>query len=146
MTWENLLFTSELYLVCIALGSLVSWALACSIARLLSNAPSWGILQVWGFPAVDGSPSFSQKPVYRSGKAKYFLIPEQKQTRPFQHLCRHETTLISFYGFSSLSDVQFVSEVEFDRHRVVPAELMNWQCRASIGWSPSWQTDVYVPG
>jgi hypothetical protein len=29
---------------------------------------------------------------------------------------------------------------------VVPAELMNWQCQASIGWSPSWQTDVYVPG
>lgn len=58
MAWKNLLFPLEPPLVCIVLGSV---ALTCLIAGLSSTAPSWGILQAQGIPAVNGSPSFSLK-------------------------------------------------------------------------------------
>lgn len=72
MAWENLLFPLQLPLVCIVLGSV---ALTCLFAGLSSTAPSWGILQAQGIPAVNGSPCFLlKKPIYWSGGAKYFLI------------------------------------------------------------------------
>lgn len=64
-------------------------------------------------------------------------------------LCRHETTLISFYGFSSLSDVQFVSMLSLTGIKWHLMSSWTGSLRpALVDGVPmgSPQTDVCVPG